>query len=122
MTISGLSDAASLSSGTVTTLESSNLTLTGTNDAISLAGSNTLTIKGSTKGDVVTISGTGDTVSATIAENAGASATVSGSSDRFIYTPSFGQDTLTGFNVSGTDQDIRQFSVADFNYRTSYMS
>jgi hypothetical protein len=90
-----------------------------------LNGTGSLTINGSATGDVVTITGAGATVSATsatIVENAGASATVNGNSDTFIYTPSFGQDALTGFNVSGTGHDILQFSIADFSYLTSGMS
>ena len=54
--------------------------------------------------------------------SSGASATVSGSSDTFVFTPNFGQDTLSGFAVSGTGHDVLQLSVADFSYLTPSMS
>ena len=40
----------------------------------------------------------------------------------FVFTPSFGQDALSGFAATGSGHDILQFSIADFSYLNSGMT
>ncbi len=89
-------------------------------------GTGSLTLYGN--GLTVTSSSTQESVTTgadtfALTEHSTETITASGTKgDTFVFTPSFGQDAITGFAATGASHDVLQFSISDFSYLTPAMT
>ena len=87
-----------------------------------------LTLSTSANGLTVNVGSSSLSVSAgteTIPLNPHTTETITATSrtkDSFVFTPSFGNDTIVGFAATGTNHDVIQFSASTFSYLTSGMT
>jgi hypothetical protein len=124
---------ATVSDAAIVVHSSTSLTLTGTNDTVDLLMNASLTASSATHN--ITIKGTGDSVNvagggtitmnpytqATIANNqntinmgVGSLVTVTGNNDTFVFAPSFGHETITGYVASGAGADTINIDHTEF--------
>ena len=90
---------AILSNGSVIVESGGSLALTGTNDTITLRQGASLSL--ANNNDTVTL-GNGSSVTAT------------GTNDTFVFQPSFGHDTITGYVASGAGADTINVDHTEF--------
>ncbi|WP_431310711.1 DUF4214 domain-containing protein [Labrys miyagiensis] len=133
ITVNGTGNTITGSSETINISAGASATVTGATDTVGITGNGALTISGNTAhvtatgtgGSVTFASGTGGTatisggtvtlanaISASVTGSNdtvnfghGGSVTVTGSNDTFVFKPSFGLDTVTGYQASGTGAD-----------------